>query len=405
MIYSASRLETFRQCPQKFKFTYVDHISVSTEGIEAFMGSRVHEALHKLYLDLRFSKKMLLEELLTHYRALWEKEWHGDIRIVREEITPDEYLALGERCLVDYYHRYTPFDQTRTLGLEHPVQFHLDREGRYTMQGFIDRLSRPKEGVLWIHDYKTKGFFPTQRDVDEDRQLAYYQMAVQQLWPDTKEVELIWHYLIFDEEIHSRRTSDDLEALRQETINLIDRIEATTEFPPKQSPLCQWCEYRAICPLFRHEYETAALSKNEYLNEEGVGLVERLAVLQTEEGRIKGEIEKVKEAVLAYAKKKGVEVLFSKNNKIRIKVYENLRFPGKNDPGRTVLEKMIKEAGKWEEVSALDVFILSKVLLAQEKERPPVGGNWSLELTEKIKQFGKLEKSPWMKVFPRDESR
>ncbi len=394
VIYSPSRLETYRQCPQKFKFTYIDQVPSSLEGIEAFMGSRVHEALYKLYTDLRFCKLTSLEDLLAYYREIWEKEWHGDIQIIRDELTPDEYRALGEKCLVDYYRRYAPFDQTRTLGLEHPVQFNLDPDGRYAMKGFIDRLSQPKDGVIWIHDYKTKGFFPTQQDLDQDRQLAYYQMAVQRLWPETKEVELIWHYLIFDQEIRSRRTTDDLEALRQETIALIEEIETTTEFPVKQSALCSWCEYRAICPLFRHLYETASLPKNEYMNEEGVFLVERLAALQIEEARVKGEIEKVKEALLAYTQKKGVEVLFSKTHKVRVKIYENVRFPGKNDPGRPALEKAIKEAGRWEEVSSLDVFALSKVLLS---------GAWGAELTERLKKLGKPDKSPWIKVFPRDE--
>ena len=207
MVYSASRLESYRQCPQKFKFTYIDQVPSSLEGIEAFMGSRVHEVLYKLYLDLRFCKPVSVEALLIYYREIWEKEWHEGIQIVREGISPDDYFAIGEKCITDYYHRYSPFDQTRTLGLEHPVKFNLDRAGQYIMQGFIDRLSQPSDGVLWIHDYKTKGFFPTQQDLDQDRQLAYYQMAVQTLWPDTKEVELIWHYLIFDKELRSDRKS------------------------------------------------------------------------------------------------------------------------------------------------------------------------------------------------------
>lgn len=396
MVYSPSRLESYRQCPQKFKFTYIDQISSSLEGIEAFMGSRVHEVLYQLYFDLRFCKPVSLESLLAHYRELWDKEWHEEIQIVREGMTPEDYFAVGEKCIVDYYHRYSPFDQTRTLGLEHPVKFNLDEAGQYVMQGFIDRLSQPEDGVIWIHDYKTKGFFPTQQELDQDRQLAYYQMAVQTLWPDTKEVELIWHYLIFDKEIRSRRTRDDLETLRQETIRLIQQIEAATEFPFKQSGLCDWCEYRSICPLFRHLYETASLSKNDYMGEEGVQLAERLALLQAEEARIKGEIEKVKEALWAYAQKKGVEIVYTKEHKVRIKVYENIRFPGKNDVSRPALEKIVKQGGKWEEVSALDVFALSKALQ---------NAGWEPALIEQIKKLGTPDKSLWIKLFQRDERR
>ncbi|MFQ5728877.1 MAG: RecB family exonuclease [Waddliaceae bacterium] len=395
MIYSHSRLDTYRQCPYKFRLNYIDHIPSSLEGIEAFMGSRVHEVLQKLYTDLRFCKEDSLETLLQYYRGIWEKEWHENIRIVREDLSPDEYFKLGERCIVDYYHRYKPFDQNRTLGIEHPIQFSLDKESNYQIKGFVDRISQPKDKVVWIHDYKTKGFFPTQQDLDEDRQLAYYQMAVSQLWPDTREIELIWHFLIFDQEVHSRRTVEELEALRKETIALIQEIEAATHFPPKQSGLCNWCEYQSICPLFSHLHEASALSKNEYLNEEGVQLAHRLVALQAEENKLKEEISKVKDALWAYAEKKGVEVVFTKEHKVRIKVYENIRFPGKKDPSRSALEKAVKDGGKWEEVSLLDVFALSKVLQK---------GGWDRGLVEKIKQFGSADSTLWIKAFPRNEN-
>ena len=48
-LYSHSRLSTFENCPLKFKYTYIDKIETGIEeSIEAFLGSRVHEALEKL---------------------------------------------------------------------------------------------------------------------------------------------------------------------------------------------------------------------------------------------------------------------------------------------------------------------------------------------------------------------
>ncbi len=392
-VYSASRLETYRQCPQKFQFTYLEKVPSTIEGVESFMGSRVHEALEKLYSDLRFQKPVSLDTMLAHYRREWDAKWHPNIRIVRDGITPDDYFSIGQQCLSDYYARYNPFTQTRTLGVEYPVKLQLDEAGAYRMQGFVDRLSQPQQGVLWIHDYKTKGFFPTQRDLDEDRQLAYYQMAAQQLWPETKEVELIWHYLIYDYEFRSRRTPEALEALRCETIALIQEIEMATAFPPRESGLCAWCEYQAICPLFRHLHETAALTKSDYTQEAGVALVDRLAALQDEEAQKKQEMANVKEALLRYAQAKGVESVFSRQYKARIKLYDNIRFPGRDDPGRVLLEKTVKDSGRWEEVSSLDVFLLSKIVQ---------GKTWGTALSDAVKKMGTSEKSPWIKVFPRE---
>ncbi len=394
MTYSPSRLDTYRQCPQKFKFHYIDHLSSPTEGIESFMGSRVHETLERLYCGLRYNKVLSLPEVLADYKQRWESEWHDHVQIIREGLTPDDYLYVGEQCLTDYYHRYAPFNQSRTLGVEYPLRFSLDPSGKYVMQGNVDRLSQPKEDVIWIHDYKAKGFLPTQDTVDADRQLAYYQMGVQQLWPQTKEVVLVWHYLIFDREFHSSRTQASLEALRQETIALIQEIESATTFPPKQSSLCDWCEYRNICPLFRHLYETSTLPKSTYEKEEGVALVNRLAALQAEEVSLGIEMDKVKEALCAYAAQKGVETVFSKTHKARIRTYDNTQFPGRNDNGRQALETLLKREGKWEEVSSLNTVALSKALQ---------NGAWGLELSSEVQKHGTPHKSLWVKVFPLDE--
>ncbi len=48
-IYSHSRLSSFEDCPQKFQYRYVLKIPVDSEGIEAFVGKRVHEILERLY--------------------------------------------------------------------------------------------------------------------------------------------------------------------------------------------------------------------------------------------------------------------------------------------------------------------------------------------------------------------
>ena len=51
-IYSHSRLATFEDCPKRFEYRYVLKIPTDTEGIEAFVGKRVHEVLERLQLSV-----------------------------------------------------------------------------------------------------------------------------------------------------------------------------------------------------------------------------------------------------------------------------------------------------------------------------------------------------------------
>jgi len=248
-IYSPSRLASFEDCPRKFHYRYVEKVPVDTEGVEAFVGKRVHEVLERLYHFTGRGMVPSLAKVLDRFRAMWAEAWRPErIRIVREGMEPQHYRANGERCLTNYYRRHYPFDHGETLGLEERVSFQLDETGGYRVQGIVDRIARAPDDAIEIHDYKTGQRVPRQEQLDQDRQLALYQIGVAERFGHAGPIRLVWHYLLSDQLRTSTRTPEALASLRGETIDLIDRIRAETEFEPRPSALCRWCEYSEICP-------------------------------------------------------------------------------------------------------------------------------------------------------------
>jgi hypothetical protein len=73
-------------------------------------------------------------------------------------------------------------------------------------------------------------------------------MGLEKKYGDGGPVRLVWHYLASNQVRTSTRTPEQLQALRQKTIGLIDRIRVETRFEPRTGPLCRWCEYNDICP-------------------------------------------------------------------------------------------------------------------------------------------------------------
>jgi putative RecB family exonuclease len=268
-VFSHSRLSSFEKCPLQYRFRYIDKIKRDTLGIEAFMGNRVHEVLEKLYRDLTMSKPGSLDDLLAFYRSAWDANFSDKVKIVKTEYTADHYRQVGERCIVNYYQRHEPFEDGVTLGLEERVQVALDDQSRYLIQGYIDRLARAGSGVLEIHDYKTSSSLPGAADLRKDRQLTLYRMAVAKRFPEAKEIRLIWHYLAFDQDLVSDRTPEEIEGHRRRTIELIDTVEAAKEFPPHESALCRWCEYRDICPVQKHLVKVESPPRKGSLKNEG----------------------------------------------------------------------------------------------------------------------------------------
>lgn len=260
--YSHSRLSSFEDCPRKFKYRYVDAIKVDTEGVEAFMGKRVHEILERLYHHVaRFGKPPSLAQVLERFHKDWALAWHDKVTIVRAENAPEFYQDRGARCLENFYRAHYPFSDGETLGLEQRLQLQLDGDGRYRAVGVVDRIARRSDGTFEIHDYKTSGYLPQQRRLDEDRQLALYQIGLEQTYSDAREVELVWHYLVFNKTLRSRRTRESLDKLRDETMRLIDSIESETEFRPRPGPLCRWCDYAELCPEAPEEARAVARSR------------------------------------------------------------------------------------------------------------------------------------------------
>lgn len=256
-VFSHSRLSSFENCPKQFHFRYVLELPAESEGIEAFVGKRVHEVLERLYLFVRRGQLPPLEKVIARYHALWDEHFDGErIRIVREGMTPEAVRDFGARCLRSYYLRHYPFDADETLGVEERVFFPLDDAGVYRIQGIIDRVVRTRDGTIEIHDYKTGQYVPSQERLDAERQLALYQLGLMRRYGDAEFV-LVWHYLSRNLIRTSSRTPEQLDSLRQETIALIDRIQAERDFEPNEIKLCAWCEYRPLCPLWNPDADTA----------------------------------------------------------------------------------------------------------------------------------------------------
>jgi len=374
--YSNSRLSTYETCPQQYKLSYIDKVDVEEfEGIESFLGSRVHETLAKLYKDLVLGKLNTLEELLAYYKGVWLKEWYSGVQVVKKGFTKEHYFVNGKKVLAKYYRRYQPFDQTSTIQTEYMIGF--DLEG-YRITGFLDRLSHDGRGTYEIHDYKTSGSLPNQSHLDEDRQLALYQIGVQQRFKDIRKVRLLWHYLLFDQELSSERSETQLADLKKQVLSLIKTIEKDEKFVPNEGPLCDWCAYPEYCPAKGHEIKVADLPPNKYLNDEGVVLVNKYAALQNKIWDLNQKVKELKreqglveEAAVNYAEKEGVTNLSGSGYNLIIKLEEWLQFPYSNDERRKDLVTYLRKAGLWEEVSGLDLGAL-RSLVEEEGADPRV---------------------------------
>jgi len=395
-VYSHSRLETFENCPLMYKFSYIDRIRSKREGIEGFMGSRVHETLEKLYADLKYCKPDSEEELVAFYNSAWARNWHDCVFVVKEEYCADNYREMGEKCVREYYRHYHPFDDGRTLWLEQKVIIPLDPEGRYRMNGVVDRLVEKEPGVYEIHDYKGSGTLPDQWKFDNDRQLALYQLGVEQALPDVREVSLVWHYLVFDKEMRSQRTPEQLEQLKAKVVSLIQTIEATETFEPREGSLCEWCDFPELCPHRKHLYAVGELPPAEFKADDGVQLVDRYAALKEKKAQVEAELDELKCRIDEYCTAMEVDRVRGSGNILSLSRREAPRFLEAKSPERRAMEDLIRTLGHWDEVSMLSTYKLGKAVACgawSEFDRTQVDQflNWEDSVTIRLKKVEERE--------------
>jgi RecB family exonuclease len=249
-LYSHSRLSQYENCKFAYNLHYNEGYKSPYETIEAFLGSRVHETLEKLYRDLENDKLDSLEDLLDFYCVMWDDQWHdGIINSSRY----DDYVHHddGVRCIEEYYKRFYPFDQLCIAGLETDEVLELPDGNTWSVR--IDKFAF-KGDTFYVCDYKTGNRMKSQSEADSDRQLAMYAKWVRDKYGKDKKVKLIWHMLKFDKDVESTRTNFELDRTVEKVVDEISEIEHCKEWPTNESALCNWCVYRHKCPLFKDQY-------------------------------------------------------------------------------------------------------------------------------------------------------
>ncbi len=242
--YSPSRLNAYRECPLKYRFGYVDGIRKPGEPIEAFTGTRVHETLQE-FVDVRsrFGKELGFEDVSRIFRRKWDENYHGDVTIRREYMTPEDYRNKGLDFLRKFFEIESGREPGTVVGLEKRIHFSIEDD---TITGYIDRLERAGNDFVVI-DYKATNFPYSQEQADADWQLGIYELAVRDEFPEAENVTLNWYFLGPPRLVSSTRSLEQREDLARKVMALIQEIENATDFPPTKNRRCGYCDFQEEC--------------------------------------------------------------------------------------------------------------------------------------------------------------
>ncbi|MFM8529827.1 MAG: RecB family exonuclease [Ilumatobacteraceae bacterium] len=244
---SPSSINTYRECPQKFKFSRIDRV-IEPPTWFTHLGTFVHEVLEHLYqVD---ASERPLETVRVLARQRWDESgWEAKVLdLEKPQGGIGDFKRQAFVCMENLWKVEDPTD-TELMGMEHEVVADIDG---VTVKGFIDRFHVDESGLIVIGDYKT-GKVKDRRFNTEDEiffQLIAYALMLQEVeQEETSRVELL--YLKTGVRDSIPLTPVKLAIARGtivETKEAVDAACAKGEFECNVTKLCDWCFHKPQCP-------------------------------------------------------------------------------------------------------------------------------------------------------------
>lgn len=235
---SFSRIDTYRQCPLRFRFSYIDRLPSAPATYLSF-GTSIHTALEAFHDRTLFGMPSE-EDLLGFLYDGWDTS--GFARVDRE-VQLREYRRAQD-VLRRYHQRvrdhYRPAAETEKW-FELPIGDHA------TVVGSIDRIDVDDDGEYHVVDYKT-GKLRDRQHVRRSLQLALYALACEHLF-GVLPASVSLDFVVPGTEVRVTRDELDLDAARR-AVDETALAVLDEQFPPEPSKLCGWCDHRALCPAW-----------------------------------------------------------------------------------------------------------------------------------------------------------
>ena len=236
MQFSYSRVNTFAQCPYKFKLQYLDEVTTIRDPAAddaLIVGSAMHKGIEEgveaalewygkqfsMLTDLHVNEMIKLETLIPKARSSIDP----DCSAFEVELCTSEFLGFVDLVTTGSDGSITITD----FKYSNNVDKYLETEQLHVYKYFFEKLyGRPVTGLNYLFIPKTAIRQRNAEDLYQFRKRLAKTLAVL----DVKTVDITYD-------------SQKVERF----FDLIRHINAARDFPKNPTILCDWCQYQKFC--------------------------------------------------------------------------------------------------------------------------------------------------------------
>jgi len=251
---SPSKVSTFTDCALAFRFSSIDHLP-EPPSAPATKGTLVHAALERLFV-LPADERTLPAALTALDQAIDVIRTDPEfVELQLDEAAEAAFLDDAEQLVRRYFELEDPTTIT-PIGIELKLEASV---GDLRLRGIIDRLELDADGGLVVTDYKT-GKVPHQNyEQGKLGGVHFYALLCERLFGQRPaKVQLL--YLAEPVAIITTPTEQSIRGLERKVSAIwtaVERACTAEDFRPRPSKLCDWCAFRAYCPAFGGDPDSA----------------------------------------------------------------------------------------------------------------------------------------------------
>jgi putative RecB family exonuclease len=247
---SWSAISTFRTCPLKYKFRYVDGLPEESVSSALVFGTGIHTAIEQHFQAILSGEEQPdVVRLMFAYRSAWLPHDPDAISFGSTE-TRTSLDALASKMLTAFLNSPAASVQGHVLGVEEEIRGMLV-EGVPDLYGRVDLLTEDADRLV-VTDIKTsRGKWSQEQVEDSGEQLLLYSHLASEITPGKK---ITTRFLVLTKtkepviEEHVREVNP---AAVKRTLAGVERvwraIESGVFYPAPSTMNCAGCGYRATC--------------------------------------------------------------------------------------------------------------------------------------------------------------
>lgn len=241
---SVSKVKTFKDCPAKFRYNYIEKLPRKTWDFHVF-GQFAHESLENFHNFIKDGDKRPEHKIMTESFKMACKKYDKATDVQKKDlwVMMNGYLTkMAQDKLDNVWPEVTEVEDN----------FYIDIDGKVLLNGFIDRVQVDPDGVLHVADYKTtKNKSYLKNDFLQLQTYAYVKCLQD---PSLERVRVSYMLLRHKfESITKEYTRKQVMKIEEKFLNFAESIRSEKLWRPSTSKLCRFCDFLEHCDEGKNE--------------------------------------------------------------------------------------------------------------------------------------------------------